>query len=275
VRKQVIVSKHLDNPEVARAKNLEEAYKGLKRMEEQKRNEVLAKVVGETFSKDKHTILHGDAIAEMGKLPAESFDVICTDPPYGIDANEFGDAGGRLQRQVHAYADDRESWEGLMAQCAEHFWRLAKPEAHLYICCDIDGFHFLRRVMEAAGWWVHRTPLVNYKLDGNRVPWPEHGPQRKWELVLYAVKGKRRVTRIYPDVVQTRGDENLGHGAQKPIELYVDLLRRSVAAGNTVLDPFCGTGTIFPAAHQLLCAATGIELEAQAYGIAVKRLQEL
>jgi DNA modification methylase len=154
-------------------------------------------------------------------------------------------------------------------------WAVAKEQAHLYLCCDIDQFIFLRTMLQEVGWWVHRTPLINYKVDGNRVPWPEHGPQRKWELVLYAVKGKKTTTRIYPDVIMTRGDENLGHGAQKPVELFVDLLRRSVKAGDSVLDPFAGTGTIFPAAHQLLCRATGIELDEASYGIALKRLEEL
>jgi hypothetical protein len=36
-----------------------------------------------------------------------------------------------------------------------------------------------------------------------------------------------------------------------------------------------GTGTIFPAAHELKCRATGIELDPQHYGTALKRLEAL
>jgi DNA modification methylase len=67
----------------------------------------------------------------------------------------------------------------------------------------------------------------------------------------------------------------LGHGAQKPVSLYSDLLKRSTRPGDRVLDPFCGTGTIFPAAHPLKVAATGIELEPAYYGIGVKRIEGL
>jgi DNA modification methylase len=42
-----------------------------------------------------------------------------------------------------------------------------------------------------------------------------------------------------------------------------------------VLDPFAGSGTIFPAAHELKCIATGIEMEPQYYGMCVKRIEEL
>jgi DNA modification methylase len=152
---------------------------------------------------------------------------------------------------------------------------VAKEQAHLYICCDIDGFHYARDWLGRVGWWVHRTPLVNFKRDGSRVPWPQHGPQRKWELILYANKGRKPVTHIYPDVIETKGDENFGHGAQKPVELYTNLLKRSVRPGDSVLDCFGGTGTVLPAAHELQCRATYVEQDEVAFGIAVKRLEGL
>jgi site-specific DNA-methyltransferase (adenine-specific) len=212
----------------------------------------------------------------MERMAPESFDVILTDPPYGIDAQDFGDAGGRLVAQTHEYDDvGGETWEALMQGFAVQSFRVAKKEAHAYVCCDIDMYHWLKRTMEGAGWYVHRTPLINYKLDGSRVPLPENGPQRKWEMVLYAIKGWKKVTRIYPDVIETRGDANLAHGAQKPVALYENLLKRSIRPGDTVLDPFAGTGTIFPAAHSVLCKATGIEIDDVYAGIAAARLKGL
>jgi DNA modification methylase len=108
-----------------------------------------------------------------------------------------------------------------------------------------------------------------------RAPWPEQGPQRKYELCLYAVKGKRPVTKLAGDVLTHGPDANLGHGAQKPVALFEDLLSRSVHPGDSVLDLFCGTGPLFPAAHALKCRATGIELDQASFGIAAKRIQEL
>jgi site-specific DNA-methyltransferase (adenine-specific) len=276
VRRRILLAPHLGNPDVAKAKSVDEAFGVLKRADDAARHAEMARVVGASFSAKDHTLLQGDCIALMAGMAGESFDVILTDPPYGMDAQDFGDAGGRLVSQTHVYDDvGGEAWETLMLEFARQSFRVAKPLAHAYVCCDIDKFHFLKNLMESFGWYVHRTPLINYKLDGSRVPLPENGPQRKWEMVLYAIKGWRKVTRIYGDIIETRGDDNLNHGAQKPVALFENLLKRSVRPGDSVLDPFAGTGTIFVAAHNALCRATGIELDPVYAGIAAARLQAL
>jgi DNA modification methylase len=108
-----------------------------------------------------------------------------------------------------------------------------------------------------------------------RAPWPQQGPQRKWQLILYAIKGEKYAKRLAPDVITCTSDPNLGHPATKPVKLLVDLLSRSCTAGDTVLDAFMGSGSLVVAAHQLKIKATGIELDQGAYGIACKRLGEL
>lgn len=273
-RKELIVSRHLDDPEVKAAGSIEDAFKILKRKEEGERNRVLGETVGRTFTSEFHTALNTDAIAFLRGCPADSFDVILTDPIYGMGADEFGDSGGRAAG-AHGYTDTYELWREQMLIVPAQLYRITKPQAHAYLFCDLDRFHELRKLMSLAGWWAHRTPLIWYKPNASRVPWPEHGPQRKYELILYAVKGKRPVTRIYPDVLEHNPDANLGHGAQKPVALYEDLLQRSVRPGDSVLDPFMGTGTIFPAAHAMKCRATGVDSDTGAYGIALKRLEEL
>jgi DNA modification methylase len=152
---------------------------------------------------------------------------------------------------------------------------MAKDEAHAYIFCDIDRFHELREIMQAAGWYVFRTPLINHKENSGRIPLPEHGPKRQYEILLYAIKGWKKVNGVFSDVISSSLEENLGHGAAKPIALYANLLKRSAKPGDVVFDPFAGTGTIFPAAHQFRCKAIGIEVNPEYYGIAVQRLNRL
>lgn len=154
-------------------------------------------------------------------------------------------------------------------------WRVTKPQAHLYACCDFDRFHELKEMMQAAGWYVFRTPLINRKLGSGRVPLPEHGPRRQYETIMYCIKGKKPVTHIYPDIIETQADPNDGHGATKPIAMYSNLLQRSVRPGDLVLDSFCGSGPIFPACHAHKCIATGLELSPEYYGMSMKRLQAM
>ncbi len=89
-------------------------------------------------------------------------------------------------------------------------------------------------------------------------------------MILYAIKGERYAKRLAPDVITAHSDPNLNHPAQKPVKLLVDLLSRSCGAGDLVLDPFAGSGSIFPAAHELKVRATGIEVDEGAFGVAVK-----
>lgn len=274
-RRELILAQHLQDPEIAKAKSLKEGFEILRRREQTQRNIEKGREIGASLSRNSHTLVRANCIEWLNDQPAEQFDVICTDPPYGINAQDFGDADGRLKTQTHTYDDSPEAWRELMKALAGQLFRIAKKEAHLYICCDIDRFVELKEIMGDEGWEVHRTPIVNIKKDGSRVPWPYWGPQRKWEIILYAMKGKKPVTKIYPDYMETLGDDNLGHGAQKPVSMYLDLLKRSITPGDKILDPFCGTGTVFVAAHQMKCIATGVEQDENYYGIALKRLEEL
>lgn len=202
------------------------------------------------------------------------FDVILTDPPYGMGADQFGDSGG-MNMSAHSYADTYEVFKESLALATLHFGRLTKDQAHLYWFCDIDRFIESRIAFEAAGWWVHRTPLIWHKPNGSRAPWPEHGPQRKYEFILYAVKGKKPTIKLAGDVITCSNEQGMEHGAQKPVELYKELLSRSCQPGDSVLDCFAGTGPILPAAHELRVKATAIERDATSYGIAAGRLKRI
>ena len=274
-RKELILADHLHIPEVAAAKSVDEAFKILKRKEVARKNTELAETVGRTFNSSAHTLLNEDACNWMADAPAESFDIILTDPPYGMGADEFGNSGKSGEYDKHTYVDDLENAMKCYTVLAFEGFRITKPDAHLYAFCDIDLFPDLKILFADAGWKVFRTPLIWYKPSAFRAPWPEHGPQRKYETILFAIKGDRKVNHLYPDVLTYQPDTNLGHQAQKPVELFRDLLSRSFRPGDSVLDPFCGSGPIFPAAHTLQCRTTGIELSQSHYGIALKRLQSL
>jgi len=273
-RRELIVAKHLHLPEVAAAKTVDEAFKILRRSEATDKARALGESVGRTFTADLHRCINANALAWLVDCPAEQFDVILTDPPYGMGADEFGDSGG-LAQGAHGYEDTPDNFLKCMQVLVAESIRVTKPQAHLYVFCDLDWFPKMKVWFAEVGWWVFRTPLIWHKPTAMRAPWPENGPQRKYETCLYAVKGKRPVLKMAPDLVAWPPDTNLGHAAQKPVALFEDFLRRSVQPGDSVLDPFCGTGPIFPAAHALKCRATGIELDTASYGIAVKRIEGL
>ena len=274
-RNEILVARHLADPEVAKAKTIGDAVKILKKREEVTLNQMLAATVGASFGAHSHQLLNADCLEWLATTAPGQFDIILSDPPYGMGADEFGDSGQGPSAGAHFYKDDYETWKQLMGLLPALLFRAAKAEAHAYLFCDLDRFADLRQVMTFAGWKVHRTPLVWHNPDGFRAPWPEQGPQRQYELVLYAVKGDRKTTKLASDVLSYRRDASLGHPAQKPVALLRDLLSRSARPGDRVLDAFAGSGSTVAACHEMKLPCTGLELDAGAYGIAVKRLQGL
>lgn len=274
VRKEVLVAKYLDDPDVHKAATLDEAFKILKKKDRAKQHAALAEAVGTSVTLASHKIFNEDCLEWMKAQPEMTYDVILSDPPYGMGADTFGDSGGKTEG-AHFYQDDDAYWAKLMEDLCPELYRLAKPFSHAYLFCDFNHFHRLSSYMKQAGWDVFRTPLIWHKPGGSRTPWVNGGPQRRYECILFARKGDRPVNMLRGDVLEHMADTNLGHNAQKPVALYRDLLERSALPGDKILDPFCGSGPIFPAAHALKCIATGVEMDAAAYGIAINRLKEL
>ena len=273
-RRELLVAKHLDNPAVAAAKTVDEAFKILRKAETQQQHRELGASVGRTFTADFHQVLNTDSLAWMQQAAEKQFDVILTDSPYGMGADTFGDSGG-VAAGAHGYSDTPELYESILQVCEKELYRLAKDQAHMYWFCDLDKFIDTRERFRAAGWQVFRTPLIWYKRAGMRAPWPEHGPQRKYEVILYAVKGKRPILKMLGDVLEYTADSNLGHAAQKPVALLQDLLSRSALPGNIVFDPFAGSGTTLAAAHNMKCVTVSIELDPSSYGIIIQRVKAL
>lgn len=267
VANRIRLAEHLDDPDVAKAKTEAEAIKVVRKKQEAKRVQALAATFDAAASECPHSLVIGDFRESIKALPDASVDVLLTDPPYGIDANSFGDQSG----QGHAYEDSQEYFEAIIETLAEESYRVCKAEAHAYVFCDPRRFDDLKTHFELAGWAVWPIPLIWAKGNG-MLPRPEHAPRRVYESIMFASKGNRTVRCVKPDVISVPSVRNLQHGAQKPVDLYVDLLSRSVLPGNTVLDTFAGSGTIFPAATRCKVKGIGFELSPEYGAIARVRM---
>jgi len=270
VRNSTLLTQHLGNPEVAKAKTEKEAFK----IVEKKLKADHRARLSEEFQtlESKHTLIKGDSLQVMKAMEPETYDCIITDPPYGMGADTFG----TMALNAHQYDDSANWFTSNVEAIADSFFWIAKPQAHLYCFCDIQNFFLLQEALTQAGWDVWRTPLVWYKGNMGMLPKPDHGPRRTYELAVFATKGKKQVQIVGAhdviNVISEQGDRD--HGAQKPPALYRELIRRSCLPGDSIIDPFCGSGPIFPAADSTETIATGIELGDDAYSQAFMRLQE-
>lgn len=264
VSDKLLLAKNMHIPEVANAKTEKEAMKNLRKIAEAGHNAKLAKAALSITT--PHTLIKGDSKDVLPKLQSGSFDVIITDPPYGVDAHQFGD----MASTGHDYKDSEKNLEGILSWFCDESFRVAKERAHAYVFCDVRRFDRLAVLMLLAGWQVFPTPLIWSKTNG-MLPLPDHGPRRTYECVLYAWKGDRKTLVVKGDVIEVPSVRSLKHGAQKPVALYLDLLSRSARPGDSVLDCFGGTGPVLVAANMMRLTATYVEMAEDSFNIAQLR----
>lgn len=259
------IAKHLDDPDVAKAKSPKEALKVIRKKAEAAHREVLAANFNPESS--PHNAILGSCFDYTAALPNDHFDCILTDPPYGIGADGFGDMAGT----AHNYADDWAYAKTCYSLVAHEGMRVTREAAHAYVFLDPRYWAKVSTIFSEAGWEVWPTPLIWNKLNG-MLPKPEYGPRRTYEMILFASKGGKKVLKVGPDILTHALVTDRDHGAQKPVPLFQDLLSRSCYPGDAVLDLFMGSGTIFPAANRLKLSATGMEIDKKNYNLALTRL---
>jgi site-specific DNA-methyltransferase (adenine-specific) len=74
-----------------------------------------------------------------------------------------------------------------------------------------------------------------------------------------------------PAIAATSG-ERAGYPTQKPLVLLERVIALASNPGDTVLDPFCGSGTTLVAAHKHARNWIGIDASAAAIAVAKDRL---
>jgi DNA modification methylase len=66
-------------------------------------------------------------------------------------------------------------------------------------------------------------------------------------------------------------DERQGHSTQKPIECMARPIRNNSKKGETVIDPFLGSGTTLIAAEKLKRICYGMELDPRYVDVSIER----
>ena len=213
-----------------------------------------------------------DAVDWLRAQPAESVDLLITDPAY--ESLEKHRAVGTTTRLKHSKSSSND-WFAIFpnARFGELFaevHRVLRRNTHFYLLCDAETMFVARPAAEAAGFKFWK-PLV---WDKCTIGMGYHYRAR-YEFILFFEKGKRRLHDLgVPDVMtvpRIRG----GYPAEKPPEVADVLIRQSTDPGDVVADPFMGSGSVGVAALRLGRRFLGNDLNPEAVAIATERLRAL
>lgn len=254
----ILLGQHLNDPEIAKARTRTDALKVLSR-------KLRAGADATRPPSSIPNLYLGDALDLLPTFPAGSFDVLLTDPPYGIDIEQFSTQSSSEQNYDDSYA----TWGPLLRALAREAARLLVPDAHGYVFCAHERFAELSSIFTTEGFACYPRPLIWNRAPDGRLPVPDKWPRRCYETVLYFRRGNRDLREYRPDVLSYPADRDSTnyHGAKKPVALLRDLLERSARPGDRVLDPFGGSGATLRACRELSLDCWLIEKDPAYFGL--------
>ena len=229
---------------------------------------------------------HGDCLEWLASLPAESVDLVVTDPAY--ESLERHRAKGTTTRLTTSIASSNE-WFPIfdndrLAGLMHELFRVLRKGTHCYILCDQETHYLIREHGIAAGFTWHKF-LVWDKVR----PGMGYHYRASHEVICFLEKGKRKgdargclndnatadVLRF--EEVQEHGailshERVSGYPTEKPVPLLSELIRMSSRANDLVIDPFAGSASTGQAALLLGRRFAGCDVSAKAIEIGRRRL---
>lgn len=209
------------------------------------------------YQQDGITIYHGDCRDVLPTLGA--FDVVLTDPPYGIDG---GRSGGIARGKGDYVANFSDTPDYIASVVVPVVVSLIERVPCVVLT---PGNRCLSSYPQPSSFGTFYQPAaVGLQSFGNLDSQP---------IFYYGTAGGGRMGKPCSFVLTETPEKN-GHPCPKPYSAWRRLLVTVSAHGHRVLDPFMGSGTTLRAAKDLGMVAIGIEIEERYCEIAAERLRQ-
>lgn len=248
-----------------------------------------------------HKIYNGSCLEILKQIPKKSVKLIFADPPYNLQLKK------ELFRPNHTKVDGVEDnwdkfdsfdeYDSFTKEWLTACQSILTDDGTIWVIGSYHNIFRVGRIMMDLGFWIlndvqwYKTnPMPNFR--GVRFTnatetmiWAKKSESQKTYTFNHQVmkqlnEGKQMtsVWRIPLCTGKERIKNELGkkaHSTQKPEEILRRVILSSSKEGDTVLDPFLGSGTTCAVAKKLNRCSIGIEKEAKYVKIAKKRLQEI
>ena len=222
-------------------------------------------------------LINRDCLEYLKDMDSNSVDLFCSDVPYkivsgGVSKDPKAPTGmlsntnsvvrsGKLFK--HNDIDFNE-W-------LPDIFRVLKDKSHCYIMINSRNLAKLQIESEKVG-FIFQNLLVWDK--GNATPNKYYMQSAEFILMLRKGGAKNINNLGTKTVLRVPNVRNKQHPTQKPTNLMNILIENSTNKGDTVLDPFMGSGSCGVACVNLDREFIGIELDSEYFKIAENRINQ-
>lgn len=222
------------------------------------------------------TVYQGDCRDVIPTMDRAEADLIVTDPPYGVQASSS------MRKKQDKFTpilgdDDKQQVIKILAECTHPL----RSHRHVYV------FGFTIDELKAPMCLGGCSELIWDKqilgMGGGEAPWgPQHekicfGVYMKSKSDVKAGRGNLSARMRSGSIIRVprkNGGQVNRHMTEKPVPLLTQLIESSSRPGDTVFDPFVGSGSTLVAAIVLGRRAIGIEIDPQHAFTIIDRVKE-
>ena len=198
---------------------------------------------------DNVILKNGDALTLLKEVPDISIDLAILDPPWSYDSY------GQFPNRNIEYKTVSDSYlEGAFNEVM----RILKPKSHCYLFTTNLRLGKDIPLMEKIGFTYHQILVVPYK--GIKLG---YGYRHEFLPILFLSKNGTSTTN-YHNVSNLFSPYSF-NTLEKPLPVVETLVKQSSKEGDTVIDPFMGTGTTAVACKNLKRNFIGFEIDAERF----------
>jgi site-specific DNA-methyltransferase (adenine-specific) len=198
-------------------------------------------------------LITGDCFDTLVRLPDKSIDLLCTDPPYGIGIAKTG----RIGKAVFT----PKKWDTAVPPKVyfDEMRRVSKAQVIW------GGNYFSHYLPPSRCWlvWWKRDSLPSLTFADCELAWTSF--EKPAQVFNNRWHGPIRAT----------SEPRVGHPTQKALEVMKWCVTSFSKPGDTILDPFLGSGTTAVAAKILGRRYIGIEQDEEYVAMARERLRNV
>lgn len=243
--------------------------------------------------KHSHTLFHGSCIDIIKRLPKNSIDMVFADPPYKLSN------GGITCQSGQMVSVDKGDWDKSSGHAIDYAFtkrwlrllkRVLKPNGTVWISGTYHiiysiGFALSEldyTVINDISWFKpNAAPNIScrcFTASHETLIWAKLTKKAKhtfnYALMKELNEGKQ-MRSLWTIPTTPKSEKTNGkHPTQKPLSLLKRCILSSTNPGDTILDPFCGSGTTGVAAIELNRKFIGIEIDEEFLSLTSARLNE-